>query len=48
MFVDDLLQRAFGGAVDKLVLRALESKQVPAEEMNQIRELLKRIEGDEK
>lgn len=46
--VDDLLQRAFGGAVDKLVMQALRSKGVKANELKRINALLKRIErGDE-
>ena len=42
--VGDLLQRAFGGAVDKLVMRALESRDVSAEELAQIEELLRKHE----
>ncbi len=42
--VDDLLQRAFGGSVDKLVLRALESKKVSESEINQIKKLIEQFE----
>ena len=42
--VDDLLQRAFGGSVDKLVLRALESKKVSESEINQIKKLIGQFE----
>jgi predicted transcriptional regulator len=44
--VDDLLQRAFGGAVDKLVMQALRSKGVNKNELKQINDMLKRIEGE--
>ena len=43
--VDDLLQRAFGGAVDQLVMQALRSKGVDDKELKKINALLKRIEG---
>ncbi|MFI4860040.1 MAG: BlaI/MecI/CopY family transcriptional regulator [Phycisphaerales bacterium JB063] len=43
--VDDLLQRAFGGAVDQLVMQALRSKGVDDKELKKINTLLKRIEG---
>lgn len=46
--LDDLLQRAFGGAVDKLVLQALMSKDVSSKELKQIKALLNRIEGTSK
>lgn len=42
--VDDLLQRAFGGSVDKLVMRALETRKVSKGELDQIKELLRRHE----
>jgi BlaI family transcriptional regulator, penicillinase repressor len=42
--VDDLVQRAFGGAADKLILRTLSSKRVSAQELSQIRKLLQKLE----
>ncbi len=43
--VEDLIQRAFGGAASKLVLRALQSRRASRGELKQIEELLERIEG---
>ena len=43
--VEDLIQRAFGGAAGKLVLRALQSRRASREELRQIEKLLERIEG---
>lgn len=45
--VDDLLQRAFGGAVDKLVMQALRSKAINATDMKKVQSLLGRIERGE-
>jgi len=45
--VDDLLQRAFGGAVDKLVMQALRSKGIKGKELEKINAMLKRFEGGE-
>jgi predicted transcriptional regulator len=45
--VEDLIQRAFGGAASKLVLRALQSSRASKEELEQIEELLERIERRE-
>lgn len=44
-FVDDLIQRVFGGAADKLILRAVSSQHVSPEDLEQIRKLLKKLEG---
>lgn len=43
--VRDLLDRAFGGSARNLVMRALSSKEVSAEELGEIRDLLERMEG---
>lgn len=43
--VGDLLDRAFGGSAQKLVMRALSSKEVSPEELAEIRDLLRRMEG---
>lgn len=43
--VDDLLQRAFGGSVDQLVMQALRSQGIDGKELKKINELLKRLEG---
>lgn len=42
--VGDLLERAFGGSVQELVLQALGSRQVSAAELQEIRQLLNNIE----
>ena len=44
--VNDLLQKVFGGSARKLVLRAVESERVSAQELAEIRKLLKQMEGD--
>lgn len=44
-FVDDLIQRVFGGAADKLILRAVSSQHVSPRDLEQIRKLLKKLEG---
>jgi predicted transcriptional regulator len=43
--VRDLLDRAFAGAADQLVMRALGAKKVSAGELARIRELLDEMEG---
>lgn len=45
--VDDLLDRAFGGSAHKLVMRALSSEQVSADELDQIRTLLDQLEAED-
>lgn len=47
-FVDDLIQRVFGGAADKLILRAVSSKHVSHKDLEQIRKLIKKLEGGSK
>jgi len=47
-FVDDLIQRVFGGAADKLILRAITSRHISADDLTQIRKLLRKLEGDSK
>ena len=44
--VGDLLDRAFAGSAEKLVMRALSSKKVSAEELARIREILNGMEGE--
>ena len=44
--VRDLIDRAFAGSAQKLVLHALSSKKVSPAEMQQIRKLLDQLEGD--
>ncbi|MBE0537844.1 MAG: BlaI/MecI/CopY family transcriptional regulator [Phycisphaerae bacterium] len=46
--VDDLMQRAFGGAVDRLVMAALESKKVSSKDLQQIKKLIADFEGERK
>ncbi|NBB87419.1 MAG: BlaI/MecI/CopY family transcriptional regulator [Bacteroidetes bacterium] len=45
--VDDLVDRAFGGATDKLVLRALSSERVTPEELSAIRDLLDELDDED-
>jgi predicted transcriptional regulator len=47
-FVDDMIQRVFGGAADKLILRAVSSRHLSAHDREQVRKLLKQLEGDSK
>jgi len=42
--VNDLLQRAFGGSVRSMVLQALASKRASPEELQEIEQLLDRVE----
>jgi predicted transcriptional regulator len=42
----DLADRAFGGSPAKLVMQALSGRRTSAEELNAIRELLDRLEGE--
>ena len=42
--VSDLLERAFGGSAEQLVLQALSAKKSSREELAQIRELLNELE----
>ncbi len=43
--VGDLLERAFGGSAERLVMRALSSKKASSAELARIRQLLDEIEG---
>ena len=47
-FVDDMIQRVFGGSADKLILRAVSSQHISRQDLEQIRRLLKKLEGDSK
>jgi BlaI family transcriptional regulator, penicillinase repressor len=44
----DLLDRAFGGSATKLVMQALSSAKTSPEELARIRELLDRLEGEDR
>jgi len=44
--VGDLLQRAFSGSAEKLVMRVLSAKKVSAKELTRIRKLLDELEGE--
>lgn len=44
--VADLLDRAFAGSADKLVMQALSAKPISKQELAQIRALLDEIEGE--
>jgi BlaI family penicillinase repressor len=43
--VGDLLNRAFSGSAEKLVMRALSAKKVSAKELARIRKLLNNLKG---
>ena len=43
--VDDLVLRAFDGAADKLVLRAVASRRISTGELSEIRKLLRKLEN---
>ncbi len=43
--VGDLLERAFGGSAEKLVLQALSAKRIAPEDLARIRQLLDQREG---
>lgn len=43
--VKDLVNRAFGGSTERLVLQALSAKKASAEELAEIRRLLDELEG---
>ena len=43
--VGNLLERAFSGSAEKLVMRALSAKKVSPEELTRIRKMLDEIEG---
>ena len=43
--VVDLLERAFSGSAEKLVMRALSAKKVSAEELSKIRKILDKMKG---
>lgn len=45
-YVDDLIQRVFGGAADKLVLRAITSRNVSAGDLEKIKKLISEMGGD--
>ena len=44
--VGDLLERAFSGSAEKLVMRALSAKKVSAKELARIRKILDTFEGE--
>jgi BlaI family penicillinase repressor len=44
--VGDLLEKVFSGSAEKLVMQALSSKKVSAQELAKIRQLLDKMEGD--
>jgi len=43
--VGDLLERAFSGSAEKLVMRALSAKKVSTKELKRIREMLDELKG---
>ena len=47
-YVEDMVTRVFGGAAEKLVLRAVASQRVSRKELGKIRELIQRLEQGDK
>lgn len=45
--VRDLLERAFSGSAEKLVMRALSAKKVPPDQLARIRRMLDEFEGEQ-
>ncbi len=45
--VHEMIDKVFGGSARKLVMQALSAQKVSADEMDQIREILGEIEGEE-
>ena len=43
--VGDLLEKAFAGSAEKLVMRALSAKQVSPQELDKIRKMLREMKG---
>ena len=43
--VADLVEKAFGGSAQMLVMQALQEKQVPIKELNRIKKMLDELEG---
>jgi len=43
--VDDVIHKVFGGSARKLVLRAVQSEHVTADELAEIRRILKKMDG---
>ena len=41
----NLLEKAFSGSAEKLVMRALATKEIPAAELSKIKKMLEEIEG---
>jgi predicted transcriptional regulator len=46
--VGDLVERAFGGAAEKLILRAVESQELSADQLAEIRRFISRMERNAK
>jgi BlaI family transcriptional regulator, penicillinase repressor len=44
----DLVEKAFGGSSKKLVMQALQEKQIPPKELNRIKKMLDKLEGEDK
>jgi predicted transcriptional regulator len=42
--VDNLIDKAFGGAAGRLMVSALSSRRVPADELEEIKQLIRRLE----
>jgi predicted transcriptional regulator len=46
--VGELLEKAFGGSAEKLVMQALSSKKASAEELKEIRKFIEQMEKEKK
>ena len=45
--IDDLVQKAFSGSADQLILRAVNSQKLSAHELAEIKKVLRDLEGDQ-
>ncbi len=46
VLVGDLLEKAFAGSAEKLVMRALSAKKVSSEELEKIKKMIEEFEGE--
>lgn len=46
--VDDLIQKAFDGAAGRLLIRALSTKRVSPDELEEIKQMIRKLEGKDR
>jgi len=44
--IDDLVQKAFDGTMSRMLVKALAAKRISREDLEQIRELIQKLEGE--